>query len=434
MRDPNVGISGISSTTEDLDAVGHSNSGFKDPRLSVMQQCVDDGFFPLNAEKRTQYKHITLLGTGSSGYIEEVEYEMVGGPHTYVRKQIRVLPRGQREDIQKMFAHEIKNILRLRGHPHFVRVIDAYATERDFNLILLPKAYEGDLAQILDDYVHTEGETPNALERGRMAAILERAPGCLASVLAYMHQQRIRHKDINPRHILIHEGKVLWTGFDRLEYSSTSGATSVHTRRYAAPEVISGAPRDSKADIFSLGCVFLEIFYASAYKKTVLEREGLFSSSTKALNKDIASPENAFPKPGTNVDHLRFRPLTELIRAMTTQDSRKRPSANDICCEILSVEAFACSACRGQLAMHQNTPSKKPESQYATEEARIDRRSDMQTISDEGKPTTASVTPLDDSNRMILPRTHDVGSAIHGTETSAAPTAATDVAISSQTS
>jgi serine/threonine protein kinase len=42
------------------------------------------------------------------------------------------------------------------------------------------------------------------------------------------------------------------------ELSQTSGVIAL-TRKYCAPEVYDGAPRGRAADVFSLGCVFLEI-------------------------------------------------------------------------------------------------------------------------------------------------------------------------------
>ena len=93
--------------------------------------------------------------------------------------------------------------------------------------------------------------------------------GCLASGLKYLHEQNCRHKDIKPGNILVKGGTVFITDFgtsldwteDQLE--ATTGRPTAFTNTYAAPEVAEGRPRDRSADIWSLGCVFLEIIVST---------------------------------------------------------------------------------------------------------------------------------------------------------------------------
>lgn len=44
--------------------------------------------------------------------------------------------------------------------------------------------------------------------------------------------------------------------------STTEGLPDSLTRRYAAPEVLANEPRNRSADVFSLGCVYLEMLAA----------------------------------------------------------------------------------------------------------------------------------------------------------------------------
>jgi serine/threonine protein kinase len=89
--------------------------------------------------------------------------------------------------------------------------------------------------------------------------------GCLSHGLEFLHTHKVRHKDIKPRNILVHKGPVIFTDFgDCLDYSTDTGGTTTGrpdnlTRRYCAPEVIAWDRRYERSDIFSLGCVFLEI-------------------------------------------------------------------------------------------------------------------------------------------------------------------------------
>lgn len=89
--------------------------------------------------------------------------------------------------------------------------------------------------------------------------------GCLSSAVKYLHEQKCRHKDIKPGNILIKDEKVLITDFGtaldwtELGADMTDGRPEAYTNAYAAPEVVQARPRNSSADIWSLGCVYLDM-------------------------------------------------------------------------------------------------------------------------------------------------------------------------------
>jgi serine/threonine protein kinase len=88
--------------------------------------------------------------------------------------------------------------------------------------------------------------------------------GCLANALQYLHSIKIRHRDIKPHNILVKGDRVFLTDFgialDWEELSkSTTTADSGKTWLYAAPEVVRYEKRNTSADIWSLGCVFMEV-------------------------------------------------------------------------------------------------------------------------------------------------------------------------------
>lgn len=89
--------------------------------------------------------------------------------------------------------------------------------------------------------------------------------GCLANALSYLHESKIRHRDIKPENILIKGSAVFLTDFG-LSFDwghlsrSTTTADSAKTPVYAAPEVAHFERRkNSSSDMWSLGCVFLEM-------------------------------------------------------------------------------------------------------------------------------------------------------------------------------
>jgi serine/threonine protein kinase len=94
--------------------------------------------------------------------------------------------------------------------------------------------------------------------------------GCLTSALSYLHDNRIRHKDIKPSNVLIKHDQVYLTDFGTsLDWSGCDNSTTLTapptTPRYCAPEVMAFVERNTSSDIWSLGCVFLEMW-------TVLKR------------------------------------------------------------------------------------------------------------------------------------------------------------------
>jgi serine/threonine protein kinase len=153
----------------------------------------------------------------------------------------------------------------LASHHHIIQVFATYIAHRELALILSPVADGGDLHDFLGNYQDAGIHAPG---RGEKTLILYRAFGCLASGLAFMHGQRVRHKDIKPQNILVHQGSVLYTDFGiSLDFSKQGQSTTIgnpqsYTKRYCAPEVADWGNRNSKSDIFSLGCVFLEIIAA----------------------------------------------------------------------------------------------------------------------------------------------------------------------------
>jgi serine/threonine protein kinase len=169
----------------------------------------------------------------------------------------------------------------------------------------------------------------------------------LASALAFIHKQTIRHKDIKPQNILIHRGEAMYTDFG-LSYdfgdtgrSTTTGVPQGLTRRYCAPEVAEWGNRNSKSDVFSLGCVFIEICLALANDASydqMYERD--FHEVARSSKHGLSLPCGMFgSSDGELLDHI--------VMEMTRGDSTLRPSAHAITYMILECAAghYFCSKC-----------------------------------------------------------------------------------------
>ncbi|KAH8701341.1 kinase-like domain-containing protein, partial [Phaeosphaeriaceae sp. PMI808] len=220
--------------------------------LNLERAGAGHGHFPDPSE--VPLRKVGDLGKGGSGFVE-----LVISTITYREYALKRIRRGTtfRKDkkVLQDFENELSNLKRLsRGHMHIIELIGSF-TEPRYVGILFPVA-DSNLAEIL--------EQP-ALEGRRWS--LRAWFGCLVSALGFLHDSKIRHKDIKPPNVLIKNNEPFFTDFgvsvDWTEYgqSTTVGPTAM-TPRYGAPEVAASESRNSSSDIWSLGCVFLEMWTA----------------------------------------------------------------------------------------------------------------------------------------------------------------------------
>ncbi|XTI93908.1 kinase-like domain-containing protein [Cenococcum geophilum] len=188
------------------------------------------------------YRHIKVLGMGSSAFVEMVQDETNGQVIQGLRNLSNI------NEFKRGFRNEV-NILR-RLFPHI----------SSLGIVLTPVADGGNLACYLQTILDL-GNPPTT----EQCIVLNQAFRCLASGPAIIHKQTIRHKDIKPQNILIHQGCVVYTDFgialdtSQLDNTTTDGTAQAFTFRYCAPEVALSDKRNRKSDVFSLGCVFTEI-------------------------------------------------------------------------------------------------------------------------------------------------------------------------------
>jgi serine/threonine protein kinase len=89
---------------------------------------------------------------------------------------------------------------------------------------------------------------------------------CLSSALVYMHAAGVTHGDLKPNNILIRGRHVWLADFGTAEFEVDSSTNLNSTSRWATPvycppEVHGGSarPRGRAADLWSFGCVLLEV-------------------------------------------------------------------------------------------------------------------------------------------------------------------------------
>ena len=152
-------------------------------------------------------------------------------------------------------------IIRKLNHCHIVNVVATYEWQRRFGIIMLPVA-PTDLRTLLHE-VDDMAEGPT---RNKYLKWIQRYPGCLIRAMDYIHEMRVKHKDIKPSNLLVDGNKIYITDFGiskdmaNAGTTGTYGAVGPYTPMYCAPEATNCAERrGSSVDIFSLGCVILEL-------------------------------------------------------------------------------------------------------------------------------------------------------------------------------
>lgn len=193
---------------------------------------------------------------------------------------------GRRMTVEEALI-EVEHLQKLR-HPHIVQLVGSYLQGKKFSVLLYPVA-DCDFVDFLEQVLDIVQETPDMKYRAANGnrtvtagtLFVGSAPqaiasmwhffGCLVDAVRYIHSTARKHLDIKPGNILVRKhaqaayGYRIYIadfGISRSFKSLDHSQTDTHIRRtpkYCAPEVWEQDVHGRAADIFSLGCVFMEM-------------------------------------------------------------------------------------------------------------------------------------------------------------------------------
>jgi hypothetical protein len=280
-------------------------------------------------------KMIRHLGSSCTAHVDKVLCRRIA----LARKTMRCSRQWKIEDALR----EVEHLHHLR-HAHIVQLVGTYLIGRNFTILMYPAA-DQDLHIFLED---TSDLLPLSLdapggERDMRRLFLLRSQQCLISALSYIHHRTTKHMDIKPANILVKGYLDRWRvymadfglsrSFAALDHSQTDGPTA-RTPKYCAPEVYDQSSRGRSADIFSLGCVFAEMF-------TVASDEHIhdFANYRRGDDSD-ESFHNSIDRCTSWIDEkcFKMRPwpaqhtikCARIIKRMITQDPTQRPTADQV--------------------------------------------------------------------------------------------------------
>ncbi|KAF9893341.1 hypothetical protein FE257_011773 [Aspergillus nanangensis] len=303
------------------------------------------------AEEAVPLEQGRFLGHGMNGGVYETTClgMAVAWKRRYCRRQIGT------QELREM------DILKKLDHRHIVKLVGTYTHESFLGILLWPVA-TCDLGTFMEDVDHlvshqsmqsdydpeidyqsmeqrlrqlridTFSDWPSA----RRAALLrlKQSIGCIASAIVYLHEQSIRHKDIKPSNILLTPTGLYVTDFGTsTDFSGFSQSVTQNgergTPKYFAPEVAEYEPNGRSADIFSLGCVFLEMI-GLCNQYSLSSMLALRPKKDRSFHANLDSIMRWFNFSGTEVQWPADQHLLALARQMLSRDPQKRPTADHI--------------------------------------------------------------------------------------------------------
>ncbi|KAI9808943.1 MAG: hypothetical protein M1827_007117 [Pycnora praestabilis] len=264
------------------------------------------------------------------------------------RKTIQCSRRMTKEDA----LIEVEHLQRLK-HPHIIQLIGSYVLGKKLAILLYPAA-DFNLEEFME---MSQGLEADSLEKTSLFSFTS----CLLSALSYIHGERIKHMDIKPKNILVRSimeplepYRVYLADFGIAksykpnEDMETNGAIAF-TRTYCAPEVALQDTRGPKADIFSLGCVFSEMFTILAnktlddfVKAREVDDDSAFHSKITPVTRWLAALQPTGPL-------ISWPKWFSILKQMLDEDPSCRPSASGLLREFTSQK----SCCSGEPASYE---------------------------------------------------------------------------------
>ncbi|KAL8681758.1 MAG: hypothetical protein Q9186_002146 [Xanthomendoza sp. 1 TL-2023] len=215
---------------------------------------LEDGVHALTKNGDDLYRLIRHLGRGGFGSVDQVWSRM--SFREFARKKfLRKTTSKADQKILKNFENELTNLKRL-SHQHLVKVVGSYTDQKSVAFLMEPVANMN-----LMTFLENVSQDHNNV----MSPSLRSYFGCLANAVGYLHTKRIKHRDLKPENILIKDYKVYIADFGTAQdWSHAPNDTTTDsgvpiTAPYMAPEVARRSPRNSAADMWSLGVVYLEM-------------------------------------------------------------------------------------------------------------------------------------------------------------------------------
>lgn len=324
-RDLTVDVDRISALTTKIEELGYGLSPHTSQRPTLV-----DATAATKAPSRAvgdthsvgpegRYSLSGPVGKGSMGEVYRAWDRVLDREVALKQLSTRLLSDPQ---YAERFRHEAKALAQLM-HPHVVQVYD-FVEEDGTAWMVLELVTGGDLESYLEEH--------GRLEVAEAAAFAHQT----ATGLAHAHAQGIVHRDLKPANILLsadRQVKISDFGIAKMLRATnlTQEGAVLGSPPYMSPEQASGAPVDSRTDIYSLGITFYEM----------LTGKVPFDGDTQGV---LAKHIIETPKPPSEIVPGLSSEVERVVLHMLEKQPDNRPADMNAVAEMLAPHAQSRSA------------------------------------------------------------------------------------------
>ncbi|KAK4048312.1 ATP binding [Microbotryomycetes sp. JL201] len=305
---------GVEGSSEDEDAAYRSSSDLS--AESVFLGDDDDGEEESDDTDESEQEHDQDRGAGQGKFRSFATMNTSSGSLMAV-KQVE-LPTGNSHNEEKKKAmlealqREIE-LLKTLQHENIVQYLDSASDGQHLN-IFLEYVPGGSVAALLSNY--------GAFEEALVSKFVRQ----ILTGLEYLHEREIIHRDIKGANILVdNKGGIKISDFGiskKVEDNLLSGS-KVHRPSlqgsvyWMAPEVVKQTAYTSKADIWSLGCLVVEMLTGTHPWANLTQMQAIFrigQSAVPAIPDDISTEAEHFLDETFSIDHDARPSATNLLK------------------------------------------------------------------------------------------------------------------------
>ena len=292
------------------DQKGEEHLGFTNEKLN------DDD---LLGDKLSDFEFLQKLGKGSQGNVFKV-CSLIN--HKIYAMKIIELKEGKTEkeakenEIEKQYILNEIEILKKLNHPNIIRYYKHFK-ENNKIYIIMEYSDNGNLETYRNVLTFLKKQKLTKMEE-----LWNIFYQCM-SALVYLHSSNVVHRDIKPSNIFMSKNKIIKIGDfgvsalikkkNEIKLKAMKGSF-IGTLEYIAPEVYSNNYNE-KVDIFSMGCVFYELYFLKSYRKE--DWQNVNGNFTRVF-KDEEKPNNL------DDDFMK------IIFKMLIKNPKERPDSKEI--------------------------------------------------------------------------------------------------------